>query len=346
MGQPVAIEKQKMRAEALQERAEIIRRKRIRTMLRIRNRFDLVGVAVLLASSSFVLLLGGSFTFTRAQQTAQKTFPSAEAACAALVTAVQEQDQLALTQILGPSAKGLISDDHEEELNSRRQFVEKYREMHRLVSEPDGRTILYIGAENWPVPIVLARSPRGWSVDPIASSKEVLVRRIGRNELMTIEVCRELVKAQNEYYADSHDGDVKQFAPRFLSDDGRHNGLYWKISEREPKSPVGQLLTLASLEDAKKQTTEPQSFHGYYFRILTKQGPHARGGAKNYIVNGKLTGGFAFVAYPAKYKSSGVMTFIVNRDGVVYQKDLGARTLVRASALTQYDPDATWKKVE
>jgi len=315
-------------------------------MFRIRNRFDLVGVAILSSFSSFVLLLGGSFVFARAQLTPQKTFPSADAACEALVRAVQEQDQLALTEILGPSANRLISDDHEEELNNRRQFVEKYREMHRLVSELDGKTILYVGAENWPVPIVLSRGTRGWSVDPVASSKEVLVRRIGRNELMTIEVCRELVKAQNEYHSVAHDGEGKEFALRFLSDDGRHNGLYWKISEGEPKSPVGQLLTLASPDDANKQTTEPQSFHGYFFRILTRQGPHARGGAKNYVVNDKLTGGFAFVAYPAKYKSSGVMTFIVNRDGVVYQKDLGPRTLVRATALTQYDPDATWKKVE
>jgi hypothetical protein len=139
---------------------------------------------------------------------------------------------------------------------------------------------------------------------------------------------------------------VRQYAPRFLSDEGKHNGLYWKISNSEPKSPVGPLLTLANTEDYAKETTKPQPFHGYYYRILNRQGRHARGGAKNYVVNGKMSGGFAFVAYPAQYRSSGVKTFIVNRDGVVYEKDVGAQTAIRAKALTQYDPEPTWKKVE
>ena len=137
---------------------------------------------------------------------------------------------------------------------------------------------------------------------------------------------------------------MKQFAPRFLSDDGKHNGLYWKISNREPESPVGQLLTLANTADYAKETTKPRPFRGYYYRILNRQGRRAPGGAKNYLVNGMMTGGFAFVAYPAEYRSSGVMTFIVNRDGIVYQKDLGPS--IRARTLSQYDPDATWKKVE
>jgi hypothetical protein len=260
---------------------------------------------------------------------------------------VQEQDQPALVQILGPTAKGIISSgDEAEDVSSRRQFVEKYREMHRLVREPDGTTTLFIGAENWPVPIVLVRRARRWYIDPVASRTEILARRIGRNELETTEVCRELVTAQNEYYADSHDGEVKQFALRFRSDEGRHNGLYWKTADREPEGPVGQLLTLASFEAAVTQTTGPRPFHGYYFRILTRQGRHAPGGAKNYMVDGKMTGGFAFVVYPAEYRSSGVMTFIVSRDGTVFQKDLGPKTELRAKTLTQYDPDATWKKVK
>jgi hypothetical protein len=323
----------------------------IRTMLRIRDHFDQAHVGGLLAFTAFVLafvfFVSGSFNFARAQQRAQKTFPSAEAACTALIGAVQQQDQPALVQILGPTAKGIISGgDEAEDVSSHRQFVEKYREMHRLVREPDGTTTLYIGAENWPVPIVFVRTARGWYIDPVASRTEILARRIGRNELETIEVCRELVKAQNEYYADSHDGEVKQFAVRFLSDEGRHNGLYWKNADREPECPVGQLLTLASFEDAVTQTTGPRPFHGYYFRILTRQGRHAPGGAKNYMVDGKMTGGFAFVVYPAEYRSSGVMTFIVSRDGIVYQKDLGPKTALRAKTLTQHDPDPTWKKVE
>ena len=320
-------------------------------MLRIRDHFDQAHVGALLAFTAFVLafmlLASGSFNFAAAQQTAQKTFPSADEACAALIAAVQEQDQPALVQILGPTAKGIISGgDEAEDVSSRRQFVEKYREMHRLVREPDGTTTLYIGAENWPVPIVLVRRARGWYIDPVASRTEILARRIGRNELVTTEVCRELVKAQNEYYANSHDGEVKQFALKFLSDQGRHDGLYWESADGKTEAPVGRLLTLASFENAVTQTTGPRPFHGYYFRILTRQGPHARGGAKNYVVNGKMTSGFAFVAYPAEYRSSGVMTFIVNRDGTIYQKDLGPKTALRAKTLTQYDPDPMWKKVQ
>jgi hypothetical protein len=260
---------------------------------------------------------------------------------------VHEQDQTALIRILGPTANEIISGgDEAEDVTSRRQFVEKYREMHRLVREPDGTTTLYIGAENWPVPILLLRRAKGWYFDPVASRTEILVRRIGRNELATIAVCRELVIAQNEYYTNSYDGEESHYAIRFSSDDGKHNGLYWKISDREPESPVGQLLTLASVEDAVTQTTGPRPFHGYYFRILRGQGRHARGGPASYMVNGRMKGGFAFVAYPAEYRSSGVMTFIVNKDGIVYQKDLGPKTRLRARSLTLYNPDATWKKVD
>jgi Protein of unknown function (DUF2950) len=318
----------------------------------MRDYFDQVShVSGLWAFTAFVLVFvffgSGSFNSARAQQTGQKTFPSAEEACAELVRAVQEQDHPALVQLLGPTAKVIISGgDEVEDAGSRRQFVEKYREMHRLVREPDGATILYIGAENWPVPIVFVRRVKGWSIDPVASRREIVARRIGRNELETIEVSRELAKAQNEYHAASHDGEVKQFAARFLSDEGRHNGLYWKSVNGEPEGPVGRLLTLASFENAVTQTSGSRPFHGYYFRILNRQGRHAPGGAKKYIVDGKMIGGFAFVVYPAEYRSSGVMTFIVSRDGIVYQKDLGPKTELRAQTLTQYDPDRTWKKVE
>jgi hypothetical protein len=316
-------------------------------MLGISDHFERFRLRRLVALTTLALFAGGSFALARAQQPGQRTFPSSEAACAALLSAVQKEDQSALLEILGPTGKEIISGgDDVEDHSSRRQFVEKYREMHRLVREPDGTTTLYVGAENWPLPILLMHKANGWYFDPVASKAEILFRRIGRNELETIEVCRELVSAQNEYHAQPHDGDVAQFAPRFLSDDGKHNGLYWKISNREPESPVGQLLTLANTEDYARETTKPRPFRGYYYRILDRQGRHAPGGAKNYVVDGKMTAGFAFVAYPAEYRSSGVMTFIVNRDGIVYQKDLGPQTAIRAKALTQYDPDATWKTEE
>jgi hypothetical protein len=316
-------------------------------MLRISDHFNRFRIRRLVALATFAIFVSGSFALARAQQPGQMTFPSSEAACTALLSAVQKEDQSALLKILGPAGKEIISGgDEVEDRNSRRQFVDKYREMHRLVREPDGTTTLYVGAENWPLPIFLRRKANSWYFDPVAGKAEILFRRIGRNELETIEVCRELVSAQNEYYAQPRGGGGKQFAPRFLSDDGKHNGLYWKISNREPVSPIGELLALANSNDYATETTQPRPFHGYYYRILNRQGRHAHGGAKNYVVNGKMTGGFAFVAYPAEYRSSGVMTFIVDRDGIVYQKDLGPQTAIRAKTLAQYDPDASWKKVE
>lgn len=283
-----------------------------------------------------------------AQQSHQKTFGNCEQATAALFAALQKDDRSALLEILGPAASDIISSgDEDEDRNNREQFVEKYKEMHRLVREPDGTTTLYIGAENWPTPIPLVRKGNQWYFDAIASRREILFRRIGKNEMNTIAVCRELVDAQREYHDQTHDGDpVKQYAPRFRSKDGKHDGLYWKISPGEPTSPVGPMLTLASGEDYAKETTRPQPFHGYYYRILTGQGRRAHGGAKSFLVGSKMTGGFAFVAYPAEYCSSGVMTFIVNQDGIVYQKDLGTRTMNLAKSMTRYAPDATWKKAE
>jgi hypothetical protein len=316
-------------------------------MFRINDHFERFHIGRLVALTAFAILVGGSFDLARAQQRGQKTFNSSAEACAALVSAVQQENQVALLEILGPTTKEIISvGDEDEDRNSRRRFVEKYREMHRLVREPNGSIALYVGAENWPMPILLAHKGNRWYFDTPAGEAEILFRRVGRNELETIQVCRELVSAQNEYHAEPHDGGVKQFAPTFRSGDGKHNGLYWKISNREPESPVGQLLTLADTEDYARETTKPRPFRGYYYRIIKRQGKHAAGGAKNYMLDGEMIGGFAFVAYPAEYRSSGVMTFIVNRDGIVYQKDLGPRTAIRAKAMTEYDPDATWKKVE
>ena len=302
----------------------------------------------LLNLAAFAIFAAGSFTIVLAQQPGQKTFSSCERASDALFTAVQREDVPALLQILGPAAKEIVSSgDQEEDRKSQQQFAEKYQEMHRLAREPDGTIVLYVGAENWPTPIPLVKKGNQWYFDTSAGKREILFRRIGRNELATIAVCRALVDAQKEYYAEHHDGDpVMQYAPRFISDDGKHNGLYWKISSGEPESPVGPLLTLASREEYAKETDRPKPFHGYYYRILTGQGPHAPLGVKKYLISGKMTGGFAFVAYPAEYRDSGVMTFIVSQDGIVYQKDLGPNTVSRSRTLSLYDPDATWSVVQ
>jgi hypothetical protein len=317
-------------------------------MLHIKENFERFHLGKLARLTAFAIFAASSVDLALAQQPRQKTFSACEEASSALFAAVQKDDQSALLDILGPAATEIISSgDEAEDRSSRQQFVEKYQQMHRLVQELDGTTTLYIGAENWPTPIPLVHKGNRWYFDTIASRNEILVRRIGKNELDTVAVCRELVDAQNEYHSEPRDGDgVKQYAPRFRSDDGKHNGLYWKISDGDSVSPVGPLLTLASGEDYAKETTQPLPFHGYYYRILTSQGRHAPGGAKNYLVHGKMTGGFAFVAYPAEYRSSGVMTFIVSQDGIVYQKDLGARTAVRAKSMIEYAPDATWKKVD
>ena len=228
----------------------------------------------------------------------------------------------------------------------RDEFVADYKEMHRLAEEPDGTTTLYIGAENWPLPVPLVSENGIWHFDTETGKKEILFRRIGRNEYSAIDVCQVLVSAQNEYYSQPRDGKVQQYAQVLASDEGRHNGLFWKTADGEPESPIGPLLADATGPGNGKQEAENSPFHGYYFRILTAQGKTAQADAKSYIVNGEMIAGFAFVAYPADYRSSGVMTFIVDQTGVVYQKDLGDKTAEVASAITEYTPDEAWKKAQ
>jgi Protein of unknown function (DUF2950) len=283
--------------------------------------------------------------FSLAQQAGQKTFSSAEEASKALVTAAQSKDEKAMLEILGSDGKEIVSSgDDAEDAESRINFVKRYEQMHRLVKEPDGTTILYIGAHNWPTPIPLMNKGNVWYFDTDAGKKEILYRRVGRNEMSAIRVCQELVMAQKEYAA-QHDG---EYAQKIYSDKGQHNGLYWKPASGEPKSPIGPLVAAAvSTGDAKDKDSEapPTPFRGYYFHILVgqKNGP---GGTKSYMVNGKMTGGFAFVAYPAEYRSSGVMTFVVGDDGVVYEKDLGKKTEAVAKTMKQYDVGSRWQKTK
>lgn len=278
-------------------------------------------------------------------QTGQQTFPSAEDACQTLVAALANNDQVALLRILGPDAKEIISSgDDSQDLQARAQFVQKYRQMHRLVTEPDGSTTLYVGAENWPTPIPLDRKGDSWYFDTPAGKKEILFRRVGKNELGAIQVCHELVDAEREYYSRPHDGDsTQQYAQKLFSDPGKQDGLYWQANASAPASPIGPLLASASHEAfTASPDQQPQPFQGYFFRVLTEQGKKAPGGSRNYIVDGKMTGGFAFLAYPAEYRSSGVMTFIVDQDGTVYQKDLGPKTEDIVKKITRYDPDSSW----
>jgi hypothetical protein len=292
--------------------------------------------------AAVAILVAGCFvTYSIAQQTGQKTFSSPEDASSALITALQSNDEKAMLDVLGPAGKQIVSSgDNAEDAENRANFVQKYQEMHRLVKEPDGTTTLYIGAENWPTPIPLLNKGNAWYFDTEAGKMEILFRRIGRNEMSTIRVCQELVAAEKEYSTQRG-----EYAQKIFSDEGQHNGLYWKPADGQSHSPVGPLVAVACTEgNVNGRDSAPTPYRGYYFRILTRQGKKGPGGAKSYVANGKMTGGFAFVAYPAEYRSSGVMTFIVNEDGVVYQKDLGRKTDSLAKAMKEFNPNSSWQK--
>jgi hypothetical protein len=282
-----------------------------------------------------------------AEDSTQRVFPTPQAAVDALVAAAKADDpKAAAGPILGPdSDKILSSGDKVADDNARSRFVSKYKEMHRLAYDSDGRVIFYLGADNWPFPIPLVKKDNGWIFDTAAGEKEMLYRRIGANELYTIDVLENLVQAQNEYseLAKSTTG-VAQYAQKILSDQGLHNGLYWPAAGGQPESPIGPLIAEAVSQGYRKgEQGQPVPFHGYIYRVLTAQGKNAPGGARNYIRNGRMTRGFAFLAYPASYGSSGVMTFIVGSDGTVLQKDLGSDTANLAAEITAFNPDKSWQ---
>ena len=299
----------------------------------------------LLKIAALAMLLFACFAVdSPAQQKGQKTFSSPEEASKAVVAALQNNDEKAMLEILGPDASQIVSSgDPIEDAESHANFVRKYKEMHRFLKEPDGSVTLYIGAENWPTPIPLATKGNLWFFDTEAAKREILFRRVGRNEYSAIRICQELVAAQKEYYAMQHN----EYARQIYSDEGQHNGLYWKVSESEPPSPIGPLVASSVAEGyVPGKGAPPAPYRGYFFRFLMRQGKDASDGAKNYIVKGKMTEGFAFAAYPAEYRSSGVMTFIVNQDGTVYQKDLGKKTEAVGKAMQEYNPDSSWRKAE
>jgi hypothetical protein len=278
----------------------------------------------------------------------QKSFVSAEEAVKALVTAARNNDDKEMSSIFGADAKDLIfSGDKVADKQRREQWLAKYDEQNKLV--PEGNSmILLIGKNNWPYPIPIAKKGETWFFDTKKGKEEVLNRRIGENELYTIQTCLAIVDAQREYAMADRDGDnLHEYAEKFASDPGKKNGLYWETKEGEEPSPLGQLLAKAKSEGySKKGKTDPVPYHGYYYRILKAQGKNAPGGAYDYVVKGSMLGGFAVVAWPAKYGNSGVMTFIVNHDGVAYQKNLGKDTAKIAKSMTKYDPDKTWIKAQ
>ena len=295
----------------------------------------------------FLLFLVFSAKPTTAQQPGQQTFTSTQDAAHALFVASQSEVGQNLLNVLGAAGKDIVSSgDDVEDLDARVSFVVKYQEMHRFVTEPNGNVTLIVGAENWPFPIPLVNKNGVWYFDTQAGKNEILFRRIGKNEMAAIQACRDLVDAQKQYFARAPHGFANEYAQKLVSDKQRHNGLYWDEAVDQYASPLNPLIASAYGKGPNDETGEQYPFNGYFFRILTSQGPHAPDGNKNYVVDGKMTAGFAFVAYPAEYRSSGVKTFIVNASGIVYEKDLGPNTTKLAEAMTAYDPDSTWRKVQ
>jgi DUF2950 family protein len=274
-------------------------------------------------------------------------FATPDEAVRRLIEVVKANDLESLVALFGPHGQGLVdTSDAATGRRNREVFLAAVAEGWRLADRGTGRKELVLGNEGWPFPVPLAKGAGGWSFDAAAGREEILNRRIGRNELAVIGVLGNYVAAQRAYAAGGHDGKPPgRYARRFGSDPGRQNGLYWPARRGEPRSPLGVLMAEASEQGYRRQG-EPSPFHGYYFRILESQGPAAKGGAAAYVVDGEMTGGFALVAWPVHYDASGVMTFIVNQDGVAYEKNLGPQTAAAVRKLTRYEPDATWRKVQ
>ena len=294
-----------------------------------------------------VALLGVVMCATAAAgHAAQRTFHTPQQAAAALVAATRSGSAVMLSQILGRAGTALIdSGDPVADHAARARFVAAYERQHRIEREGADEAVLIVGEANWPMPIPLLHTSSGWRFDTAAGRKEILDRRIGRDELAVIEVCRAYVHAQREYAAlSAHPGSAARYALHFMSREGERDGLYWPARAGEPQSPLGPLIAQARAAGYAPGGGHgrPHPYYGYYFRILTSQGPHAPGGAHSYLVGGKMTGGFALLAYPAKYGDSGIMTFMVNQAGIVFQKNLGLRTARIASKIVRYDPDESW----
>jgi hypothetical protein len=303
------------------------------------------GVAMILKGYHF--LMTAALLSLGAPAFAQEQFSRPEVAVDALVAAARSGDANAILKVLGPEGKPIVSSgDPVADSNIRQDFVGAYDAKHAIELEGDGTQTLFIGDEDWPFPIPLVNKGGQWQFDTKAGLDELLRRRIGRNELSAIQVSLAYVQAQNEYASLDPAGLGRGvYAQRIVSHSGKKDGLYWPSEEGEEPSPLGELAAQAAAEGYKPGST-PIPYHGYYYRILTRQGSTAPGGAYDYFVKGKMIGGFALIAYPAEYGNSGIMTFMVNQDGTVFQKDLGANTTRLVRDINSFSPDGSWTKVD
>lgn len=284
-----------------------------------------------------------------AQDVGQRTYPSPDDGAKALINSVKAHDTSELLLIFGPDGQDLISSGDDQADKARRErFSDMAAQGMKLVREKDDWAVLNLGEEDWVFPIPLVKKGESWFFDTKAGKEEILTRRIGRNELNAMKVCTAYVQAQRDYAGQDQDGDeVLEYAQKIVSETGKKDGLYWAL-EGESESPFGPLLACAACEEVPSKSADlnPGPFKGYYYKILKAQGKNAPGGAYNYLINGNMIAGFALVAYPAEYGSTGIMTLMVNQQGEVYEKDLGKRTEAIAKAMKTYDPDSTWKKAE
>lgn len=279
----------------------------------------------------------------------QTSFSSPQEAVSSLVAALQDNNDANLLAILGPGSGDLISSgDKVVDQNDRMLFLKAYQEKTSREKEDEGHEVLLVGSKDYPFPFPIIKQGDAWFFNTQAGREEILNRRIGSNELHTIEVMSAYIDAQREYGCINRSGEGSEFAQKFASSEGKKDGLYWEVGEGDEESPFGPLIAWATEDGYTGNLDEPppEPFHGYYFKILKAQGEHAKGGAFDYVANGKMVLGFALIAYPAKYGALGIMTFIVNQEGVIYEKDLGEDTAMAAAAMTTFDPDSAWRKHE
>jgi hypothetical protein len=314
------------------------RRTRVKGFLR--------GKRLLVVAAVFAVVFSCGSVYAKVTQ---KTFSSPEKAVEALVDAVKADDIQSLLAIFGHGSRHIIlSGDPVEDKKGHEWFIKHYEEKNRL-EEASGKVTLHVGSDDWPLPIPIVKVGNGWRFDTEAGKREILARRIGKNELNAIQVCLAYVDAQREYaMRKARQGEgLLEYAQNFVSTPGKQDGLYWEAGEGQEQSPIGPLFAAARDQGYSGKTLgeEPEPYHGYFYRILTAQAKNAPGGAQDYVVRGKMIGGFALIAYPAHYRASGVMAFIVNHDGVVYQKNLGKTTKKAVHAIKAFDPDKTWTRV-
>jgi hypothetical protein len=298
-------------------------------------------IARLLVCSAAACLLAGC-------STGPQSFNSPDEAVQTMIGALKPLNKDQLLKVFGSEGEDIISSgDPVADVNGAERFLDAYNQKHELITADEHTRTLQVGPNDWPFPVPIIEDGGKWSFDADAGREEILNRRIGANELSTIQVCMAIVDAQRDYVGiDPNNDGMHEYAAKFFSEPGKHDGLYWETTPGEPPSPLGPLVAEASEEGYRHSASAPTPYHGYYYRILTSQGAHAADGAYDYLIKGQMIGGFGVVAWPATYENSGIMTFITNQDGVVYQKDLGDDTDRLAKGMTMFDPGDGWKKVE